>query len=143
MPARQRGSVRKRGKTWEGRWYDAVGNRSSKGGFRSKTDARRFVDAQVAEVERVRLGDVLPRSRRPQTVNALLDAFLVRYEASHHDLTTTSCTRRWLNRPRREFGHLHPDALVQLDLEDWFTDLKVRIPVGAYQSFRTLRQAWL
>jgi hypothetical protein len=64
MPARQRGSVERRGRTWAARWRDETAALRFKGGFPTKTEAREFVDGQVTSVEALRLGDVSALRRR-------------------------------------------------------------------------------
>ena len=56
MPARQRGSVVRKGTGWAARWYDHEGARRFQGGFASKSDARDWIDSKVDEVSALRRG---------------------------------------------------------------------------------------
>jgi hypothetical protein len=76
MPAKQRGSVVKRGKQWQARWRDENGKQCGQGGFPSKTAGRDWLDDRMEEVIALRRGDRLPTRDRPATVDVLLDVFL-------------------------------------------------------------------
>jgi integrase len=137
MPARQRGSTVRRGKSWAARWYDETGKRCSRGGFASKSAAREWLDHKADEVEALRRGEIIPASERPQSVDGLLDLFV-----SKHGRTIDPATLRkieaQLKHARREFGDRHPDGLRQIDLEDW----REALPPGSRPDvFRAFRQA--
>ena len=79
MPARQRGSVVKRGGTWHGRYRDENGVQRTQGGFSTKTAAGDWLENRIKEVAALRRGDLIPAEHRPATVDALLDMFLDRH----------------------------------------------------------------
>ena len=76
MPAKQRGSAVKRGTTWQVRYRDENGAQRGQGGFPTRTAALDWLDTRMNEVLAFRRGDLIPTAHRPQTVDALLDAFL-------------------------------------------------------------------
>jgi integrase len=137
MPAKQHGSVVRRGKTWAARWYDDDDVRRFRGGFATKSEARDWLDRKIAEVEALRSGTIIPASERPQTIEALLDLFV-----DKHGRTVDPATKRklgtQLKRARAEFGERHPDSLRQVELEDW----REQLPPGSrFDVFRAFRQA--
>jgi integrase len=137
MPAKQRGSVVKRGATWQARYRDENGAQRGQGGFPSRTAALDWLDSRMNEVLAFRRGDLIPTTHRPQTVDALLDSFLER-----HGETLDPATRRKLDaqlkKARAAFGDRHPDSLNRLELEDW----RGTLPAGSRPDvFRAFRQA--
>ena len=58
MPAKQRGSVLKRGTSWQARWYDEQGVAHAQGGFETKTAAGDWLESKVNEVSALRRGDL-------------------------------------------------------------------------------------
>lgn len=137
MPARQRGSVVRRGSTWHARYYDEHRTRVSRGGFATKTSAREWVDREVAQVEALARGEVVPSRDRPQTVDALLDVFLERHGRTIDPATKRKLTTQ-LRHARTTFGPRHPDTLRRIDLEDW----RELLPAGSrHDVFRAFRQA--
>lgn len=137
MPAKQRGSVIKRGSTWGVRYYDENGVRRSPSGFATKTAAADWLDKQLDEIEALRRGELIPAAERPGTVDELLDLFL-----DKHGRTVDPATKRKLDaqlkRARSEFGDRHPDTLRRIELEDW----RETLPAGSRPDvFRAFRQA--
>src|ERR1044072_4463871 len=100
MPAKQRGSVVRRGKGWAARWYDENDARRFQGGFETKSAAREWADNKVDEVAALRRGD-LPRPSAIPTVDELVDGFL---ESHDVDPATTDRLRYELAHAKREFG---------------------------------------
>lgn len=137
MPSVQRGSVVKKGKTWAARWYDDTGARKFQGGFATKTAAREWMDDQVKEVAALRRGDLIPVSRRPSTVNALLDVFIEKH-GRNLDPQTLRTDKSSLKHARAAFGTRHPDSLNRMEIEDW----RATIAEGSrHRAFRLFRQA--
>jgi hypothetical protein len=93
MPSVQRGSVVKKGRKWQARWYDENNARQSRSAFETRAAARDWLDAKVRDVAALRRGEVIPVAHRPQTVDALLDMFLER-----HGATVDAATKRKLER---------------------------------------------
>jgi integrase len=137
MPSQQRGSVVKRGRTWQARWYDEGGQRRSRGGFRTKSDACEWLDVKVDEVRRLRGGDLPVARERPTSVNALCDLFLEKHGRTI-DPSTTKKLKAQLKRARAEFGDRDPDRLRQMEIEDWREALS---PGSRHDAFRAFRQA--
>lgn len=138
MPARQRGTTVKRGPgSWQARYTDEDGKQRGRGGFASKTAARDWLDDKLREVEKLRRGEMLPASDRPETVDELLDVFLAKH-GRRIDPATVRKLEAQLRKARDEFGSRHPDSLRKSELEDWQLDL----PDGSrHDCFRALRQA--
>jgi integrase len=137
MPARQRGSVLRRGSAWAVRFYDENGSRRFQGGFDTKTAARDWLDDQVKEVAALRRGELLPVSHRPATIDALIDMFEQRHGANL-DPATVRTMKSSLRHARATFGDRHPDSLNRLELEDWRASLSAG---SRHHAFRYLRQA--
>jgi integrase len=137
MPARQSGSVVKRGKTWAVRWYDEHDYRKFRGGFSTKSEAREWVDRQVDEVAARRRGEMAANGHRPNTVDQLLDMFLDRHGATV-DPATKRKLEQQLKHARGAFAQRHPDSLNRLELEDWRQTLS---PGSRHDVFRAFRQA--
>jgi integrase len=137
MPSVQRGSVVKRGKTWAARWYDENGRPSFRGGFATKSAAREWLVTKVDEIAALRRGDLVPRTSRAATIDALLDLFLEKHGCTV-DRATERKLRTQLRHARSAFGTLDPDHLRRVDVEDW----RQGLPVGSrHDVFRALRQA--
>ena len=137
MPSLQRGSVRKRDRGWQARFYDEENVRRHVGGFMTRTAAIEWLDAKLDEISALRRGDVLPVRDRPDTVDDLLDVFLEKHGRTVNVATKRKLTAQ-LRRARAEFGDRHPDRLRRIELEDWRTTL----PAGSRPDvFRAFRQA--
>lgn len=137
MPAKQRGSVVRRGARWAARWYAESGERCFQGGFDTKSAAREWVENKVDEVAALRRGDLLPTRDRPATVDALIDLFLEKHGRLIDPATTRKLTAQ-LRKAREEFGERLPDSLRKVELEDW----REQLPAGSrHDVFRALRQA--
>ncbi len=133
MPARQRGSVVKRGASWQARWYDENGARASHGGFATKTDAADWLTDKVREVAALRRGD-LPAPGTIPTVTELVDGYLASHEV---DPATTSKLKYELAHAKREFGDRRIDELRPLELSTWRSTLPPRTrhqPFGAFKA---------
>jgi len=137
MPSVQRGSVVRKDRKWGARWYDDGGVRRFRGGFETKSAAREWLDSKVDDVAALRRGEIIPVAHRPQTVDALLDAFLEKHGATV-DPATKRKLERQLKQARSEFGNRHPDSLNRLELEDWRQTLAAG---SRHDVFRAFRQA--
>jgi integrase len=133
MPARQRGSVVRRGRTWQARYYDEENVRRSRGGFLTKSSAHEWVDQKVEEVEKIRSGERLSRVEVP-TVSELVDRFLAVHEV---DPATTDKLHYELKHATRAFGETPIDQLRTPDLDTWRSTLPAR---SRHQLFRSFRQ---
>ena len=133
MPAKQRGSVVKRGKTWQARWYDENGVRHARGGFETKTAAGDWLNPKVDEVSALRRGD-LPTPDRIPTVNELVHGYLATHEV---DPATTKKLCYELAHATRAFDGRKVDELTPLDLTTWRATLPARTrhqPFGAFKA---------
>jgi integrase len=133
MPARQRGSTVRRGRTWAARWRDEGDVARFRGGFATKSDARAWLDAKVDEVEALRTGDRVAPSAIP-TVSEFVSRFLDTHEV---DPATTDKLRYELKHATREFGDKRLDQLRTPDLAAWRATLPAR---SRHQLFRSFRQ---
>ena len=133
MPARQRPIPYERGDTWSVRYRDQDGVQRLKGGFRTKTEAARWVDEKVKEVEALRSGERLSPSSIP-TVSELVGQFLATHEV---DPATTDKLRYELKHATREFGERRVDQLRTPELAAWRATLPAR---SRHQLFRSFRQ---
>jgi integrase len=133
MPAKQRGSVVKRGKLWQARWYDENGARRSQAGFATKTAAGDWLEARLEGVAALRRGDS-PTPDRIPTVNELVDGYLASHEV---DAATTKKLRYELAHAKRTFGDRRIDELRPLELSTWRGTLPPRTrhqPFGAFKA---------
>jgi integrase len=133
MPSVQRGSVVKRGASWQARWYDENGARRSQGGFETKSAAREWVDGKVDEVSALRRGD-RPTPTDLPTVATLVDKFLASHEA---DPATLEKMRWQLKHLTAAFGGERIDRLNPADLAAWRATLPAR---SRHHYFRSARQ---
>jgi integrase len=133
LPADRHGTVDRLSKSWRARWYDAEGKRQAKAGFRSKTEARDFLHARIAEVEKQQRG-VGVRRDGPLTLDQLADEFLAQHVAE--DSTLTILKSR-LKRARAQFGETRVDRLSLAELRAWRTTLPER---SASHYIKALRQ---
>jgi hypothetical protein len=89
MPAKQRGSTLRRGKTWSARWADENGAARFKGGFQTKTEAREWLDATLGRVEALRHGDPVAIARQEiPTLSSLKDEYLAQHICEENTKTT-------------------------------------------------------
>jgi len=133
MPAKQRGSVVKRGNAWQARYYDAENVRRSRGGFETKTAAGDWLERQLDEVEAFRLGE-RPAPDTIPTVNELVSGYLATHEV---DPATTKKLCYELAHATREFDGLKVDELTPLGLSTWRAKLPPRSrhqPFGAFRA---------
>jgi integrase len=133
MPARQRGSTVRRGKTWAARWRDEEDVARFRGGFPTKSEARTWLDRKVDEVEALRNGDRVTSSEIP-TVSEFVDRFLETHEV---DPATTDKLRYELKHATRAFGDKRLDQVRTPDLAAWRATLPAR---SRHQLFRSFRQ---
>ena len=133
MPARQRGSTVRRGKSWAARYRDAEGIQRLRGGFETKTAAREWLDRKIDGVDALRTGERLSPSAIP-TVTELVEQFLATHEV---DPATTDKLRYELKHATREFGDKRVDRLRTPDLAAWRATLPAR---SRHQLFRSFRQ---
>lgn len=141
MAVRQRGTASRVGpNAWSARWADETGRRRQKKTnpatgqpFRTKTDALRWVRAEIDRVERLRAGDQLAPERLP-TVQQLVDEFLGQYSAEPN--TTQTLTFR-LKHVTCTFGDVRIDRLTVPNLAGW----RKRLPAGsAWHIHKAFRQ---
>jgi integrase len=133
MPARQRGSVARRGTTWQARYYDAENLRRSRGGFETKTAAGDWLDRQLEEVEALRIGE-RPAPDTIPTVADLVSGYLAAHEV---DPATTKKLCYELAHATRAFGDKRVDELRPLHLSTWRATLPPRTrhqPFGAFKA---------
>ena len=132
MPARQRGSTVRRGKSWAARYRDAEGVQRLRGGFETNTAAREFVTGGRARQALRTRG--ARRAGRVPTVAELVDRFLAAHEV---DPATTDKMRYELKHATRTFGDKRIDELRPPDLAAWRATLPAR---SRHQLFRSFRQ---
>ena len=115
MPASQRGQVVKREGGYGVRFYDAGGARRRAGGFRTKSEARAWLDEKTREVAALRRGDPVALARTESvTVEEAIDRYLAAHEV---DPATTDKLRAQLRHATAAFGDrelrtLRPDELA-------------------------------
>jgi integrase len=137
MAKRQRGSVqREPSGRYGARWLEEH-RRRYQGGFETRSDAEEWLEQRMREVRAVQLGERLPQSDRPRTVDELLDVFLAKHGRTVERSTLRTLETR-LRKARDEFGDRHPDSLRRIELEDW----RALLPPGSGPDvFRSFRQA--
>jgi integrase len=135
MPARQRGSTVRRGKTWAARYRDDDGVQRLRGGFPTKTEARAWVDARIDVVEALRGGDPAAVRRQDMpTLQALVDEYLAQHVAEANTIATL---RARLKYATATFGAVRLDRLAVSELRAW----RATLPTGsAWHIVKALRQ---
>jgi integrase len=135
MPARQRGSTVKRGKTWAARWRDETGEAKFRGGFDTKTAARNWLERKIDEVEALRRGDPAATRRQDMpTLSTLVDEYLAQHVAEPNTIATL---RERLRKATSTFGDVRLDRLAIAELRAWRTTLP---PGSAWHIVKVLRQ---
>lgn len=137
MPAIAKGSLKPVGPgKFRARWRDAEGEPQSKTLAMSKTDAQKWLDAKVDEVEAIRRGDVIskPKVDAP-TFDDLCREFLSNHTASESTITTLM---ERLRRPRQKWGSTRVDRFSVSELRSWAKTLP---PAYAPMIVRAMRAA--
>ena len=141
MPAMQRGSTDKKRGSWRARWNDEHGRPREKRGFRTKSEARRFLDGDrerglIGELERVRrarAGELAAELEIP-TFEALVDEYLAQHHAEANTIRTLTAR---LGYAKRTFGPLRIDRLTVPEIKAW----RKHLPEGsAWHIHKALRQ---
>lgn len=139
MPAVQRGTVdRKRG-SWRARWSDEQGKAREKRGFRTKSEARDWLDDEVDRVRKRRRGETAPPREIP-TLQELVDEYLAQHSAEENTITTLRFRlKHALGDDKRKggFGPLRIDRLTVKEIAAWRKQLPVR---SAWHIHKALRQ---
>jgi integrase len=135
MPARQRGSTVRRGKTWAARWRDEHDDARFRGGFTTKTEARTWLDRKVDEVEALRDGDVAMLRRQDMpTLQALVDEYLAQHVCEPNTKATLEAR---LKKATATFGDVRLDRLAVSELRVWRATLP---PGSVWHIVKALRQ---
>jgi integrase len=135
MPARQRGTTVRRGRTWAARYRDSDGVQRLRGGFATKTEAREWVDRKVNEVEALRDGDVAALRRQEMPTLEALVAEYVRQRVCEPNTLATLTAR--LKYATATFGEVRLDRLAVSELRAW----RATLPAGsAWHIVKALRQ---
>lgn len=135
LPARQRGAIERRGKTWAVRYRDEEAKLRFRGGFASKTAAREWADAKCTEVEALRRGDPATLARREMpTLAVLVDEYLAQHVCEPN--TKATLTAR-LRKATATFGQVRLDRLTVAELRLWRATLP---PGSANHILGALRQ---
>jgi integrase len=135
MPARQRGSTVRRGRTWAARWRDENDEARFRGGFNTKTEARAWLDCKMPEVEALRDGDLAALRRQDMpTLQELVDEYLAQHVCEPNTKATLTARLRYAT---AKFGAVRLDRLAVSELRAWRTTL----PAGsAWHIVKALRQ---
>jgi integrase len=134
MPSKQRGSVAKRGTTWQARWYDESGKRHARGGFETKTAAADWLEPKIKQVLALRSGDI-PAPELVPTVNELVVGYLATHDV---DPATTKKLFYELGHATRGFDGRKIDELTPLDLSTWRATLPPRSRHNPFGSFKAV-----
>ena len=142
MPARQRGSTVRRGKTWAARYRDAEGVQRLRGGFWSKSEAREWLDSQVGGVEALRRGDVAALRRRDMpTLSTLVAEFVSQHVAEASTVASLEFRLRYaLEGPKLDgkagWRDVRIDRLNPTEIGAWRKALPVRSGFGIHKALR-------
>jgi integrase len=143
MPSTQRGTLDKRGRTWQARWFDENGARRSRGGFATKAEAGEWLDGRLDEVERLRRGEpAAVRRQTMPTLQELVDEYLEQHSAEANTIRTLRARLRYATEgPALDgaggFGSLRVDRLTVPELGAWRKRLPER---SAWAITKALRQ---
>jgi integrase len=135
MPAKQRGSTVRRGKSWAARWRDEEDIARFRGGFATKSEARTWLDKKVDEIEALRHGDVAALRRQDMpTLQALVDEYVAQHVCEPN---TKAKLEARLKKATATFGDVRLDRLAVSELRAWRSTL----PAGsAWHIVKALRQ---
>lgn len=143
MPAVQRGSLDKRGKSWRARYRDEAGTLRSRSGFTTKSEAGAWLDSKLVTVEALRRGEVAALRRQTMpTLRELVDEYLDQHSAEANTLRNLKARLRYATEgPALDgnggFGSLRIDRLTVPELGAWRKRLPER---SAWQIHKGLRQ---
>lgn len=144
MPSVQRGTLDKRGRSWQGRYHDENGLRRSRGGFPTKSEAGDWLDRKLEEVEALRRGDVVALRRREMpTLSELVDEYVAQHSAEANTIRTLRARLRYVTEGpgldgQGAFGAVRIDRLQVHELGAWRKRLPER---SAWAITKALRQA--
>ena len=142
MPARQRGSTVRRGKSWAVRWADENDIRQFRSGFETKSEARAWLDHKVDEVEALRRGDVaVVRRQDMPTLSQLVDEFTAQHVAEDSTIDALKFRTRYaLEGPKLDgkggWADVRIDHLNPTDIGTWRKALPARSAFGIHKSLR-------
>ena len=143
MPAVQRGSFDKRGKTWRARYRDEAGGLRSRSGFATKTEAGAWLDGKLDTVSALRCGDVAAVRRQTMpTLADLVDEYVEQHSAEANTIRTLKARLRYATEgPTLDgtggFSPLRIDRLTVPELGAWRKRLPER---SAHAIHKALRQ---
>lgn len=134
MPAKQQGSVVRRGKGWAVRWYDENNAQRLRGGFETKTAAREWVGRKVDEVEALRDGDVAAlRRRNLPTFDELCDEFVAQHPGEANTVRTLKAR---LTPARCKWGTIRINRVSAAEVALWRKTLPERSAWGYTKALR-------
>jgi integrase len=142
MPARQRGSTVRRGKSWGARYYDEKGARCFRGGFETKSAAREWLDSRVDDVEALRRGDhAALRRREMPTLQELADEFTAQHVAEASSIAALKYRLRYATEGPKLDGEagwqdVKIDRLNPTEIGAWRKALPARSAFGIHKALR-------
>jgi integrase len=142
MPARQRGSTVRRGKTWAARYRDVEGAQRLRGGFETKSAAREWLDSRVDGVEALRRGDVAALRRRDMpTLGELVDEFTAQHVAEASSIAALKYRLRYaVEGPKLDdeagWRDVKIDRLNPTEIGAWRKALPARSAFGIHKALR-------
>jgi integrase len=144
MPAKQRGTVIKRGPgNWQARYRDEDGQQRGQSGFDTKTEAREWLDGKLPEVAALRRGEMAAlRRRTPPTLGELVEEFLAQHNAEKNTLRglrerpvyATKGPKR--NGGEGSFRDVRIDRLDPTEIGAWRRRLPERSAWGIHKALR-------
>src|SRR2546429_428408 len=108
MPALQQGSVVKQRRGYAARYRDAHGKQRRASGFRTPTEARKWLRAKTEEVTAQRRGDAAAPACEVPTFDALCDEYLAQHVAQVNTIRTL---KERLVRARAKWGDTPIDRI--------------------------------
>jgi hypothetical protein len=142
VPARQRGSTVRRGKSWGARYYDEAGARRFRGGFETKTEARDWLDSRLGTVEALRRGDVAAlRRKQMPTLSELVEEFTAQHVAEDTTIASLKFRLRYaLEGPKLDgkagWSDVKIDRLNPVEIGAWRKALPTRSAFGIHKCLR-------
>jgi integrase len=134
MPSVQRGTLDKRGHSWQARYHDENGVRRSRSGFATKREAGEWLDRKLEEAEALRRGDVSAlRRRSTPTLSELVDEYVAQHSAEVNTIRTLRARLRYAT---DTFGPIRIDRLQVHELGAWRKRLPERSAWAITKAFR-------
>jgi integrase len=120
---------------WSVRFVDEDGVRRRQGGFATKTEARRWLDGKINEVEAARRGEGPPHRCEDLCVSEAIKRYLAQHDV---DAATNQKLTRQLAQAEAVFGNRRLKSLRPDELAEWRRSLSEGYRHDVFRAFKQL-----